>query len=183
MKRHLLPLFYALISMALFLPGCAHFSFSREQTVEQQRTQQRYDDAAIKTEISSALLRRSPARANTVSVRSFNGHVFLIGAADEQFRNEATDIARSAEGVAQVTTHWFPAGTTLGSADAVIESNIESDVLRMDPVLAQSVAVDVWGGHVVLTGFVDDKSQIDTAVTKIREMTRIRSVTSYVVLY
>jgi len=134
MKRHLLPLLCALLSLTLFLPGCAYFSFTRETTAEQQRREQRYDDAAIKTEIASALLRKNPAKANTVSVRCFNGHVFLIGEADREFRDAATKIAQSTQGVTQVTTHWFPAGTASGGTDAVIESSIESNILRTDPV-------------------------------------------------
>ena len=183
MKRHLLPLLSALLSLTLFLPGCAYFSFTREQTAEQQKREQRYDDAAVKTEIASALLRKDPARANTVSVRCFSGHVFLIGEADRGFRDEATNIARSTQGVTQVTTHWFPAGTASGGQDAIIESNIESNVLRTDPVRARSIAVDVWGGHVVLTGFANSPSQIDTAVAKIKQIKQVRSVTSYVALY
>jgi len=183
MKRPLVPLLFALLVPALILPGCAYFSFTREPTLQEIRREQRYDDAAIRTEIISALLRTSPAKANTVSVRSFNGHVFLIGEADKEFRVEATNIARSAQDAAQVTTHWFPVGTTHGSADAIIESNIESNILRVDPVRARGIAVDVWGGHAVLTGLANNQSQIDTAVAKIKGMKQVRSVTSYVTLH
>jgi len=183
MKRPLLSLLLALLALTLVLPGCAYLSFTREPTPQQQRRDQRYDDAAIRTEIASALLRKNPAKANTVSVRSFNGHVFLIGEADREFRNEATDIARSTQSVTQVTTHWFPAGTALGGTDAIIESSIESDILRVDPVRTRGVAVDVWGGHAVLTGFASNQLQIDTAVAKIKGMKSVRSVTSYVTLY
>jgi len=128
-------------------------------------------------------LRKNPAKANTVSVRCFNGHVFLIGEADREFRNAATEIAQSAHGVTKVTTHWFPAGTASGGIDAVTESSIESSILRADPVRARGVTVDVWGGHAVLTGFANNQSQIDTAVAKIRQMKPVKSVTSYVALY
>jgi len=183
MKRPFSPLLFALLSLTLVLPGCAYFSFTREQTPQQQRREQRYDDAAIKTEIVSALLRKDPARANRVNVRCFEGHVFLIGEADQEFRSEATSIARSAQGVTQVTTHWFPVGTAHGGADAIIESSIASEVLRPESVRARSMGVDVWGGHAVLTGFVDSQSQIDTAIAKIKQMKQVRSVTSYVELY
>ena len=183
MKHPLSPLLFALLLTTLLLPGCAYFSFTREPTERELRREQRYDDAAIRTEIISSLLRKNPAKANTVSVRSFNGHVFLIGEADRDFRNEATHIARNAQDVTQVTTHWFPSGTTLGGTDATTESNIESKILRPDPVRARSVAADVWGGHVVLTGLVNNQSQIDTAMAKIRQMKQVKSVTSYVTLY
>jgi osmotically-inducible protein OsmY len=180
MKRCTLLFLLALLTSSLLLPGCAYFT--REQTLEQQRREQRYDDATIKTEIASALLRKDAARANTVSVRCFTGHVFLIGEADKEFRNEALDIARRAEGVVHVTTHWFPTGTASGGTDALIESEIESKVLRTEAVHARRVAVDVWGGHVVLTGLIGNQSQIDTAVTKIKQIKQVKSVTSYVTL-
>jgi hyperosmotically inducible protein len=81
-----------------------------------------------------------------------------------------------------VTTHWFPTGTASGGADALIESEIESEVLRIEAVQARHVAVDVWGGHVVLTGLVRQQSQIDTAVANIKQIKQVRSVTSYVTL-
>jgi|GEM_PF-3133488 len=180
MKRCTLLLFLTLLTSILLLPGCAYFT--REQTLEQQRREQRYDDATIKTEIASALLRKDAARANTVSIRCFNGHVFLIGEADKEFRNEALDIARRAEGVVHVTTHWFPTGTASGGTDALIESEIESEILWTEAVHGRRVAVDVWGGHVVLTGLIGNQSQIDTAVTKIKQVKQVKSVTSYVTL-
>jgi osmotically-inducible protein OsmY len=180
MKHYTLLFLCALLMSSLLLPGCAYFT--REQTLEQQRREQRYDDATIKTEIASALLRKDAARANAVSVRCFNGHVFLIGEADKEFRDEALDIARRAEGVVQVTTHWFPAGTASGGTDALIESEIESRVLRSEAVYARRVAVDAWGGHVVLTGLIGSQLQIDTAVTNIKQIKQVKSVTSYVAL-
>ena len=182
MKRRTLPLLLLLLPV-LFLPGCASLPFTREQTPEQQRSVQRYDDATIKTEIASALLRKNPAKANNVSVRCFYGHVFLIGEASEAFRSEALDIVRRAQGVTQVTTHWFPAGTTAGSVDVIIESKIGADVLRSDAGRAGRIAVDVWGGHVVLTGAVGHQSQIDTVVAKIRQIDQVKGVTSYISLY
>ena len=173
---------FAPLFMAMLLPGCAYFSFSREMTPEQQRREQRYDDAGIKTGIASALLRTNAAKANTVSVRCFNGHVFLIGEADGEFRIEAQNIARSTPGVKQVTTHWFPADTALGGMDALLESQIESKVLRNEAVRAWRVSADVWGGHVVLTGAVSNQEQIDGTVARIRQMERVKSVTSYVIL-
>ena len=183
MKHRMLPLLLALIMPALFMPGCAYLPFSREQTPEQQRREQHYDDAAIKTEIASALLRKDPAKANAVSVRCFGGHVFLIGEAEQAFRSEALAIAQRARGVTQVDAHWFPSGTASGRSDANIESKIESDILRSDAVSAGRVSVDVWGGHVVLTGIVGNRSQIDAAVAKIRQIKEVKSVTSYIILY
>lgn len=180
MKRRPLPLLPILLTVALLLPACAFFT--REHTLEQQKNEQRYDDAGIKTAIVSALLKKDAARANDISVHCFNGHVFLIGEADKEFRNETLEIARRADGVVHVTTHWFPTGTASSLTDSSIESAIASKRLLGDAVNARRVAVDVWGGHVVLTGFADKQSQIDNAVAKIKQIKRVKSVTSYLSL-
>lgn len=142
----------------------------------------RYDDAGIKTGIASALLKLDAARANDVSVHCFNGHVFLIGEADKEFRIKALDIARRAEGVVHVTTHWFPPGTASPALDAGIEAEVDRKRLFAESINARRVAVDVWGGHVVLTGVVSAQAEIDRAVAAIKADKQVKSVTSYIAL-
>lgn len=179
MKRQLLPLYWLLLA-ALLLPGCAYFT--REQSAEQAAAAQRYDDAGIKTEIASALLKKDATKANDVNVHCFNGHVFLVGEADKEFRSTALEIARKTNGVVHVTTHWFPTDTASSVEDMAIELEIEGKLLLTDTVNTRHVAVDVWGGHVVLTGFVDKQSQINTIVSTIKSISKVKSVTSYLVL-
>ena len=180
MKRHLHLSFSTLLLFVTLLPGCAYFT--RETTAEQIKNEQRYDDASIKTSIASDLLRADASKANDVNVHCFNGHVFLIGEADKDFRNTALEVARKAEGVVHVTTHWFPSGTASSAEDTAIESEIESKLLLTEDISARRLAVDVWGGHVVLTGLADKQSQVDNAVAKIKTIKQVRSVTSYLAL-
>ena len=180
MKRHLHLSFSALLLLVTLFPGCAYFT--RETTAEQIKNEQRYDDASIKTSIASDLLRADASKANDVNVHCFNGHVFLIGEADKDFRSTALEVARKAVGVVHVTTHWFPTGTASSAEDAAIESEIESKLLLTEDISARRLAVDVWGGHVVLTGLADKQSQVDNAVAKIKTIKQVRSVTSYLTL-
>ena len=177
MKRHMLALLLTLFAFTALLSGCAYFT--RERTEEQKNHEQRYDDAGIKTEIASALLKKDATKANDVNVHCFNGHVFLIGEADKDFRKEALNVARRAEGVAHVTTHWFPTGTAASGKDMAIESEIESRLPLGEAANARRVAVDVWGGHVVLTGFAGKQAEIDHAVAKIKQIKQVKSGTSY----
>lgn len=142
----------------------------------------RYDDAAIKTAITSALLKRDAAKANDVNVHCFNGHVFLVGEADKDFRRAAFAEAEKAEGVVHVTTHWIPTGTASSGDDAAIEAEIGSLPLFAEDTSTRRMGVDVWGGHVVLTGIASDQAEIKNAIEKIKKIKNVASVTSYLTL-
>lgn len=171
-------LLFLLLSAALFCQACA---FLGVQPAQDGKEASRYDDAGIKTSIASALLDRNASKANDVNVHCFQGHVFLVGEADEQFRATAEETARKTRGVVHVTPHWFPEGTAATVEDAAIEAEIDLRLLFTEDINTRRVDVDVWGGHVVLTGLARNQTEIDGAVNKIRRMPRVRSVTSYLV--
>lgn len=167
------------VLLAAFLSGCARVSI---QPGDVSGGESRYDDAGIKTSITSALLKKDAAKANGVNVHCFNGHVFLIGEADKDFRAVALEEANKAAGVVHVTTHWFPIGTASGVEDAAVESEINLLPLFTADISTRRVAADVWGGHVVLTGIVAKQADINDAVTRIKKIKQVRSVTSYLAL-
>lgn len=142
----------------------------------------RYDDAGIKTSIASTLIKKDASKANDINVHCFNGHVFLVGEADKEFRATALATARQTEGVVHVTAHWFPTGTASTLKDAGIEGKIDLASLFTRENAPTTVDLDVWGGHVVLTGLADNQADIDRALAKIAKIPRVRSVTSYIEL-
>lgn len=168
-----------MLLMAFALGGCVTI-MGKPDTPHIEES--RYDDAGIKTSITSLLLKNSAAKANDVNVHCFNGHVFLIGEADPEFRATALSIAEKTEGAVHVTTHWFATGTASTAMDASIEQEIAARKVFEDGISTRRVAVDVWGGHVVLTGIVGKQRHIDRAVAKIKEIDKVKSVTSYLVL-
>ena len=142
----------------------------------------RYDDAGIKTSIGSALLKKDASRSNDINVHCFDGHVFLVGEADKEFRAEALAIAQRTEGVVHVTTHWFPSGTASTTSDAAIEGAIDLGALFSKDEAPAAVGLDVWGGNVVLTGLADSQADIDSAVAKIKRIPHVKNVTSYIIV-
>ena len=138
-----------------------------------------YDDASIKTSIASALLKQDASKANDINVHCFRGHAFLIGEADKNYRAFALDTANKTKGVVHTTTHWFPSGTAAALKDAGIEADIDSKLLFTKDVSSTQVVVDVWGGHVVLTGIMAAQSDIDRAVAAVKSVSNVKSVTSY----
>lgn len=168
-----------LLGSAFVLGGCVTIMGRPDTpTIDSSR----YDDAGIKTGITSHLLKKSASKANDVNVHCYNGHVFLVGEADPEFRAAALAIAEEAEGVVHVTTHWFASGTAATALDAGIEKEIAAGNVFGDGIDTRRVAVDVWGGNVVLTGIVRKQRHIDRAVEKIKAIDKVRSVTSYLVL-
>jgi hyperosmotically inducible protein len=143
------------------------------------REASRYDDADIKTELSSALLGMDPSAANGVGVYCFNGRVFLIGEADKEFRSRAMEAARQIPGVKEVTPHWFPTNSGNAGEDAGIAAAIEELPLFAGKVAGGRVAVDVRGGHVVLAGLAPAQADIDSLVREVKRVGHVKSVTSY----
>lgn len=139
----------------------------------------RYDDAAIKTAITSSLLKIDAAKANDVNVHCFNGHVFLVGEADKDFRRVAVAEAEKPEGVVHVSAHWFPTGTASSDSDAAIEAEASSLPLFAEDVSTRRIGMDVWGGHVVLTGIASNKAEVDKAIEAIKKIKKVESVTTY----
>ena len=177
MKRYTAPLCLALF--LLFAPiGCVSMS-GVFGTGEDSDLSSQYDDAGIKTSITSALLKNNATKANDIDVHCFKGHVFLVGEADKEFRKFALDTAQSTKGVVHATTHWFPTGTADTGDDAAVE---EAIVQKMGTITAHpksQVAIDAWGGHVVLTGILPTQADINQAIAIARGTPKVKSVTSY----
>lgn len=176
MNRFFLPL-GIFVCMFMLLSGCAKFTGNLSGP---DMHAARYDDAGIKTSIGSALLKKDASKANDINVHCFNGHVFLVGEADQAFRAAALAIAQQTEGVVHVTTHWFPTGTASTLHDTTIEAEIDLALLFAKKGGPVAVDLDVWGGHVVLTGLADNQEDIDRAVAKIKRIPQVKTVTSYI---
>lgn len=168
--------YFFLLCCALLQSSCVILSGKSQDA---GREESRYDDASIKTAISSALLKHDAARANDVNVHCFRGHVFLVGEADTDFAAKAAEIAGQTMGVVHVTSHWFQPGTADTVADAAIEDEIAKRLLFTGDISTRRVDVDVWGGNVVLTGLAGNQDEIQNAVAAIRRMPVVKSVTSY----
>ena len=167
-----------LLLLILVLPGC----FAIPSAVNDERSLgTQYDDATIKTSIASAMLKENATKANGVNVHCFKGHVFLVGEADEAFRAFCFKTAGKTEGVTHVTPHWFPKGTGSALSDTALEAKVDGELLFAKNVSSTQVVVDVWGGHIVLTGIMADRSDIERAVNVVRRVDGVKSVTSYLV--
>jgi osmotically-inducible protein OsmY len=174
MKHLPLPL---LLLAAVLLGGCV--SLTSLLNAEEQNLSSQYDDAGIKTAITSALLTQNPTKANDVGVHCFRGHVFLVGEADAEFRRFAVASAREVEGVETVTPQWFPAGTADTAGDTAMEAAIAEQLRPLAASSLSQITVDVWGGHAVLLGILPDAQRISQALAVTRSTAGVKDVTSY----
>ncbi|MDR0826943.1 MAG: BON domain-containing protein [Desulfovibrio sp.] len=173
-----LPLLCCITLSFLLLSACA---FVAGQPTPVPRVESRYDDAGIKTEVSGALLALDPSQASTVNVHCFYGHVFLVGEGNREFCRQAVAAAEKVPGANKVSTHWFPSGSAFTHEDAAIEAEISERLPSTGKDAGRRIDADVWGGHVVLTGMVHKESDIQAAVTAVKRIKNVRSVTSYIV--
>lgn len=173
MKKRMVGIFCLLLLLA---GGCSTVT---APVMDKRDMKTLADDGAIKANVAAALVKKSPVKATDVNVHSFRGHVFLIGEADQEFRAFAYATAQAAKGVVHVTPHWFPTGTGHTFSDTALETQIDTELLFAKNVRSTQVIVDVWGGHVVLTGIMANRASIDRAISSVRKVPGVKSVTSY----
>ena len=169
-----------MICAGLFLLACLTACPAIPFVAEDERglgTQ--YSDTEIEGGIKYALLQNDPARAANTNVYCFRGHVFLVGEANPAWSAFAENTARQQVGVRKVTTRWFPLGTSDSFNDSQIESAIDTNLLFASNVASTRVNVDVWGGHVVLLGIMENQGEIERAIRETRGNPGVKSVESY----
>jgi osmotically-inducible protein OsmY len=173
--KHLV-LFLSVLGASLFSGCVSQFNFFSE---ESQTLSSQYDDAGVKTAVTSALLDKNPTKANYVEVHCFRGHVFLVGEADSEFGRFALELARGTKGVTAATAHWFPAGSAVTSADSALKEIVAEKLRPLTESSLAQIDIDVWGGQVILTGLLPDDRQISRAVSTARSVSGVIGVTSY----
>ena len=173
-KKLLLCLTVALLAFGL--GGCPAVPFIVK---DQRDLSAQSADKGIESKIKTQLVQENASKSLDVNVYSFLGHVYLIGDVDAGYRAFAEKTARSVPGVKQVTTHWFPVGSANRATDSQIEAAIDTNLLFAKDVASTQVNVDVWGGHVVLLGLMASQADIDRAMSEVRGVSGVKSVTSY----
>ena len=153
--------------------GCAGVAMD-ERSLNTQ-----FSDAEIVTSVKTTLLGDDMSKGLDVHVYSFRGHVYLVGEADQAYREHTVRVAEKAQGVRKVTAHWFPTGTSDSGSDLVIETKVAKELLFAKDVSSTQVSVEVWGGHVVLLGVMENQHNISRAIAASQGVPDVKSVTSY----
>ncbi len=139
------------------------------------------DDTLVTTKVKSALLADSEVKSFDFKVETRKGAVQLSGFVDNQAQiDRAIATTRAVAGVTEVENAiTLKTGTaTVGNKvdDGITTAKVKSALLADPGVKSFDIAVVTRKGEVQLSGFVDNQTQIDQAMTlavKVEGVTRV----------
>ncbi len=139
------------------------------------------DDTVITTKVKSALLDHQDTKAFDIKVETRKGVVLLSGFVDNPSQVSAVvAVTRAVEGVKDVenSTTLKAGPTTVGNKvdDSIVTAKVKSALLSDPDVKSLDIAVVTRKGEVQLSGFVDNKVQVDRALQTTRDVEGVQTV-------
>jgi hyperosmotically inducible protein len=157
---------------------------SAAPALAQQTTGQHVDDAATSAKVKAALIDDETAKAHDIDVETQSGVVQLSGFVEsEAAKAAAEETARSVAGVEEVRNALIvrQEERTPGAVvdDSIIAAKVKSE-LATDAGLntASAVNVEVRGGVVQLSGFVDsedEKRRAESVASNVEGVAEVRN--------
>ncbi len=139
------------------------------------------DDSVITSSVKSALLADADIKSFDFKVETRKGEVLLSGFVDNQAQlDRATAATRAVAGVKGIQNNVVLKGaaTTVGKkVDAgIITSKVKTALLGDPSVKSFDIAVVTRDDEVLLSGFVDNQAQVDSAMAVARGVEGVRLV-------
>ncbi len=178
----------ALVSgLAISLVGCGKTVDSSPPPGAQTSVGTDIDDSVITSTVKSALLADAEIKSFDFKVETRKGEVQLSGFVDSQAQlDRATVAARAVSGVKAVHNNVALKGapTTIGEKvdDGLITGKVKADLINDLTVKSLDIAVVTRQGVVLLSGFVDNKGQMDKAIAIARAVEGVQSVNNEMAL-
>lgn len=172
-------------SMAMLVAGCdqqvaATPSFSKPPATS---VGNEIDDTVVTTRVKSALLADQDVKGFEFKVETRKGIVQLSGFVDNMAMAErAISLTRGIEGVKgvedgmSIKNDKVSVGNKLD--DGIITARVKSALLSDTGVKSGDIAVTTRKGEVQLSGFVDNRAQIDRAIDIVRTVEGVHGVVS-----
>ncbi len=169
--------------LAITVVGCNKGVDSAGMPVAKTSVGTDIDDSVITSSVKSALLADADIKSFDFKVETRKGEVQLSGFVDNQSQvDRATAAARAVPGVKAVQNNVLLKGkaTTVGEKidDGIITSKVKAALLGDANVKSSDIAVVTRQGEVLLSGFVDNKTQMDKAVEVARGIEGVRLVSN-----
>jgi hyperosmotically inducible protein len=141
------------------------------------------DDSVVTSSVKAALLADANIKSFDFKVETRKGEVLLSGFVDNQSQlDRATAITHAVSGVKSVQNNVIlkVAATTIGNKlDAgIITSKVKAALLGDAKVKSFDIAVVTRKDEVLLTGFVDNREQMDRAIEIARSIEGVHSVSN-----
>lgn len=161
--------------------GCGNRDESKPAAAAKTTVGTEIDDTVVTTKVKSALLADSEVKSFDLKVETRKGAVQLSGFVDNQAQvDRAIATTRAVEGVKDVENAiTLKTGTaTVGNKvdDGITTAKVKSALLADPGVKSFDIAVVTRKGEVQLSGFVDNQTQIDQAMSlavKVEGVTRV----------
>lgn len=139
------------------------------------------DDSVITSSVKSALLADADVKSFDFKVETRKGEVLLSGFVDNQSQvDRATAATRAVPGVKNIQNNVVLKGapTTVGKkVDAgIITSKVKAALLGDPSIKSFDIAVVTRDDEVLLTGFVDNLTQVERAMEVARGIEGVRLV-------
>ena len=166
----------ALSSLAWTPWGAIYGSARDERSVGDQAA-----DKKISLSIKGDLADKDSKMALKVHVYCFLGHVYLVGAINDQpFRAFAVKTAKGTKGVKQVTSYFKPETDTTAD-DLKLAAKVRTDLIGNGDLSSTQIEQEVMNGEVVLLGMVRSQADAALAVKVAKGVKGVRKVTSFLV--
>ena len=141
------------------------------------------DDTVVTTKVKSALLADPEVKSFDLKVETRKGEVQLSGFVENQAQiDRAIATTRAVEGVTGVENAITlkTGNATVGNKvdDGITTAKVKTALLQDPAVKSFDIAVATRKGEVQLSGFVDNQTQIDQAMTiavKVEGVTRVEN--------
>ena len=141
------------------------------------------DDTLIKGKIVKKIIEDDKLKLLDISTGCYRGHVYLVGEYDDAAQKDrAIKIAKSVDGVKEVTTYMLPKkkDDPCGIKDNLeIAAKVKAKLIADKDIWSTNIDVKSVQCHVVLYGLVGSKPEIDKAVAHAKSVDGIRDVTSF----
>lgn len=139
------------------------------------------DDSVVTAKVKSALLNDPDVKSIDFKVETRKGEVLLSGFAANQLQiDRAMAVTQAVAGVKGVDNKVSLKGApvTVGNTvdDGIVTTQVKAALLADASVKSLDIAVVTRKNEVQLSGFVDNKAQIDRAVEVARGITGVSSV-------
>lgn len=174
----------ALVSaLALSAVGCGKSVDSAGVALPSTSVGTDIDDSVVTSSVKAALLADASIKSFDFKVETRKGEVLLSGFVDNQQQlDRATSAAHGVSGVKSVQNNVILklAPSTVGNKlDAsIITSKVKAALLGDAKIKSFDIAVVTRLDEVLLTGFVDNQSQMDRAIEIARSVEGVRSVSN-----
>jgi len=169
----------ALLATLFLLNGCTAYNVA----VDERSTGQWVDDNAIALTIEKDFLADDLVKYMDYDAFSYRGHVYVVGEYESREQvDRAVKIAKSVEGVRQVTTYLLPKREDDGcsTADKVdIYQKLKQKLVGDKNIWSTNIEIEIVQCNVILLGIVGSSAEKSAAEGYAKSIKGARSVKSF----